>query len=163
MRETFVFEDLLNTLIRLEEKGHRVYSQAAGTADTPAIRELLEGLAAAEARHKALFEEMKRHEETMVGSTPEDADPEYREYLDVLLASHIGLPTLDRGAEDAETVLREALALEKETLLFLAEAERVLSSEAGQKKLNAVADEERGHIRAIHKTATELGVSLKLP
>jgi rubrerythrin len=160
MRETFTFGDVLNTLIRLEEKGFRVYSneKEAGTDET--VRALLRNLAAAEQRHKKLFEGLKEHEAALVGATPEDADSDYHEYLEVLLDSHIAVPTIAEKAKDASAILRQALALEKETLLFLAEAERTVVSEGIREKLRRVADEERGHIRAIGRTAGKLGIAL---
>jgi rubrerythrin len=160
MRETFAFGDVLNTLIRLEEKGFRAYSKGGEAATDETLRALLKNLAAAEQRHQELFEGLKEHEAALVGATPEDADPDYQEYLEVLLDSHIAVPTIAEDTANASAILRQAFALEKETILFLDEAERSVVSEGIRDKLRRVADEERGHIRAISKTAKELGIAL---
>lgn len=159
MRETFVFEDVLNALIELEKKGYRDYSDAQGKTDSKLVRELLGRLAAAEQRHQQMFEELRDREETLVGATPEGVDPEYNDYLRVLLDANIELPELEDKKDNEAGILRAAIGLEKETILFLREAERILPSDEAKEKVKTVTNEERSHIRAIMKTAQELGIA----
>lgn len=141
MRETYVTEDLLNTLIALEMRGHENYLRLEGQAPDPRSRELFKLLADQELKHKTLYESFKAHLE---GAEP--ADPEYLSYVGLLLEKQIPVITAPDVPENFEACFQLAVTLEKETLFFLHEVKSLLPFEA-RGQVNPMIDEERKHLQ----------------
>lgn len=141
MRETFVTEDLLNTLITLEIRGNENYTRLAAKARDEKSREMFTILAAQELKHKAIYEGFK-------SSLPdaETADADYLAYVRLLLEKQvpiIGSPVIP---EDFEEGFQLAVNLEKETIFFLHEVKGLLLPAQGV-EVDPLISEERKHLQ----------------
>ncbi len=141
MRETYVTEDLLNTLIALEIRGNENYTRLAAQAPDSRSRELFSLLAAQELKHKAIYEGFKAH----LGSD-DGADAEYLTYVALLLEKQIPVIAEARVPEDFESGFRLAVTLEKETLFFLHEVKNLLPPEQAA-QVEPLIHEERKHLQ----------------
>lgn len=141
MRETYVTEDLLNTLIALEIRGNENYTRLAAQAPDSRSQELFSLLAAQELKHKAIYEGFKTH----LG-TDGEADAEYLNYVALLLEKQIPVIAEARVPEDFEAGFRLAVTLEKETLFFLHEVKNLLPAEQAS-QVEPLIREERKHLQ----------------
>lgn len=141
MRETFVTEDLLNTLITLEIRGNENYSRLAAQAHDDKSRELFTLLAAQELKHKVIYEGFKRN----LPDT-EAADADYLAYVRVLLEKQVPIIGKQTSAADLDEGIQLAIELEKETIYFLHEVKGLLGRDQADQVEPLIA-EERKHLQ----------------
>ncbi len=141
MRETFVAEDLLNTLISLEVKGNLNYMRLAEKAPDNKSRELFSILAAQELKHKKIYEGFR---DNLPGAEP--VDGEYLDYISLLLGKKI--PALKDGdvPTDFDEAFLLAVELEKDTIYFLHEAKMLLGHDQSS-EIDPLIAEERKHLQ----------------
>ncbi len=141
MRETFVTEDLLNTLITLEIRGNENYMRLAAHVGDEKSRELFTILAAQELKHKLIYEGFKK----CLPAT-ETADADYLAYVALLLEKQVPIIANQNVPEDFEAGFRLAVALEKETIFFLHEVKGLLGSDQAD-QVDPLIAEERKHLQ----------------
>lgn len=141
MRETFVTEDLLNTLIILEIRGNENYTRLAAQAHDEKSRDLFTILAAQELKHKAIYE-------GFIKDLPdtEIADADYLAYVRLLLEKQVPIIGKQTAAADLEEGVRLAIELEKETIYFLHEVKGLLDPDQANQVEPLIA-EERKHLQ----------------
>ena len=140
MNETYGLDDLLNTLVQLEEAGNRIYTQLAASATEARNRELFERLAAQELLHRTTYIAMRDERDFEV--TP---DAEYLDYIGVLIQSTFHLVSKPVDRTDA---LATGIQLEKDTLLFLNEVYNLIGATYGS-RIKIIMNEERKHLKLL--------------
>lgn len=141
MRETYVTEDLLNTLIALEVRGNENYMKLAENVQDAKNRELFTLLAAQELKHKAIYEGFRNNlPET------ETADADYLDYVRLLLEKQIPILGSTEIPEDFNAGFQLAMTLEKETIFFLHEVKGLLRPDQAA-QVDPLINEERKHLQ----------------
>ncbi len=141
MRETYITEDLLNTLISLEIRGNENYTKLSEQAKDAESRELFGILAAQELKHKVIYEGFKG---SLTGT--ETADEDYLSYVGLLLEKQVPIIAKKIVPEGYQESLQLAIELEKETIYFLHEVKGLLGQEQANQVEPLIA-EERKHLQ----------------
>lgn len=142
--------DVITAAVEIERRGFAFYEQAAELTDQAEDKDFFQFMAGEEKRHEKIFESMLARAgglELPAGSS----EAEYLEYVDLILNNHcLFLP----GQREAlrKNPLREAITLEKDTILFFL-AMRRLVAPAEQGRVDACIEEEQRHIRLIAEHA----------
>lgn len=143
MGELFLVEDLINTLIAIEDYGNRTYKELADKVNNEEVKSLFIDLAKHEEKHKEHYEKLKKR-----FNTSKEVSEEYQNYLRILLRHSI-FKTLDSDiGDDIEDALQLAISLEKETLIFLSEVQTILGS-SSYAVFEDIKNEERSHLASI--------------
>ena len=138
--------------MEIEKNGEVFYRAAAEKSGDAEIKELFDDLAAQEQMHFLVFKEMLGG----VGSAPALAGDEYDQYqaylqvaLDnALFAGPDKALAMARQAATQEEALVAAVNFEKDTLLFFYDL-REMMSEADQKAVSGIINEEKTHLRRL--------------
>ncbi len=135
------------------------YAEALKHLKEGKVRDLFTFLRAEERRHADLFERI------LGGLTDQPTgtwrqDEEYVTYLRALVGNHVFPdPKTARGAvaalQDEATAILQALSFEKDSILFFHELRPALAEE-NHKVIDALIDEERKHVRALHDALAQL-------
>ncbi len=151
----FTANEALAIAIRIEHNGSRFYRRAAETVDESGPRKLLIGLAEMEAEHAEKFTEIQASltAEERAGSEI-DADEETLSYLEAVADGHvfdIGSDSGDilTGQETLTEILDTAIGLEKESVVYYAALQEVVSAERGKSKIQDVLRDEMSHIATL--------------
>ena len=155
-------EGILEIAIQGERQGAAFYEQLAATTHNERVREECQRLVEFEREHEKTFRRLLGQQDVQralsslqSGQLPD----EYQQYLSALVDSNT-LPdeeTAQRLAEEAETevdAINVALQMEKNTILFYQELQKLLGQEAGV--LQTILDEERSHVYELNELKTYL-------
>lgn len=142
--------DICGIAVRIEENGERFYREAACQVNEASSKDLLLFIAEEEARHKTFFLDMKealpvRGEEwaeRMSGRILEDAVAHHAFSLD---------DTPVESLADSHAVLRTALGMEEDSILFYELLLSFVSDEETSEHIREIIAEERRHIEALQK------------
>lgn len=145
MQESFILEDLLNVLIHLETTGNQMYTELSKRAEDPKTTELFSLLAAQEMKHKRIYEGFKK---TL--QVHEQIDQDYVAYLEVLLKENIHFLDVETTPEDNREAICLSVQLEKDTILFLMEMQKILLPEY-KAQVDDLIDEERKHLQYLYE------------
>ena len=146
-----VFSDLegIRIAIEIERRGESFYRRAARVSHNAETVELLEALAWDEQIHRAEFERLYAAE-SAAGLSDAAYDDETNAYLTAVAAEVVfpqGLMGLrDEGFENPAAVLRNAIASEKDSLLFYTELQGRTSDPHARDIFGEIARQERGHL-----------------
>ena len=152
----FTAAEALEIAMEIEKNGEVFYSAVAAGMTDPTLKEIFQELAAQEQRHYQVFQKMAG----TVGGAASPAAPdaerdEYRTYLqatldNALFAGPDKALALAGQARDRQAALRVAIGFEKDTLLFFYDL-RDMVSEAEQKAINGIIQEEKLHLHRLAK------------
>lgn len=142
----------LEMAVRIEEHGEVFYRAAGENSDDAEVKELFEDLANRERAHRGVFERMAEG----VEPPPDPAGSEvgdYESFLKVALENAVfsGPDKALRMAEEADdrtSVLRAAMGLEKDTLLFYYDL-REMVDENDRETVSDIIREEKKHLRRL--------------
>lgn len=162
MAKTFNADEVFEMAVQIEENGAAFYRRAAELhADDPS-RELLIEFAAMEDEHRRTFARMRE----AVSGGPEttssfDPNDEAALYLDAMADSHggEGAPSVTAaltGEESIDDILRTALSLEKESILFYLGLKPMVPPQLGREQVDRIIDEEKGHVAQLAQKRREL-------
>jgi rubrerythrin len=143
MHETYGVADLLNTLIRLEETGARVYRELAEQAKDSSARDLFAFLSLQEAKHQKFYESLLQQQ-----GFERELDEEYRQYIGVLIHNTMQLISAPRKGYSRATAIELGIQLEKDTLLFLGEMRHAIGSYHSD-QLELITNQERKHLQLL--------------
>jgi len=163
MSVKFSADEILEVAEKIERNGARFYRRAAELQDDPAKHQLLTDLAAMEDQHELTFKDMRasltprEREETAY-----DPDHELGLYLQTMADGHIFDPNRDPSAaldrnEPLESILRTAIGLEKESVVFYQGLKGVVPERLGRGRVEAIIREEVGHVGLLSATLADLG------
>jgi rubrerythrin len=148
----FTTAEALEMAMKIEKNGETYYNAVAEKSATPEVKALFEDLAAQERVHYRVFEKM------LGGVGPSPALPaeeydQYQAYLQValdnaLFAGPDKALALARQAATQKEALVAAVNFEKDTLLFFYDL-REMMSEADQKAVSGIINEEKTHLRRL--------------
>jgi rubrerythrin len=149
---TFNADEMFEIAENIERNGARFYQAAASLAGTAKVKEVLQGLADMELEHEQTFASM-RAELSEEQKAPLTFDPanQAAQYLQALAEGKVfdlkSDPTRRlTGKESMEEVIRLAVALEKDSIIFYLGMKDLVPRRAGQAKLDDIIREEMQHI-----------------
>ena len=151
---TIVFnaDEIFEMAIRIENNGAAFYRKAAGLQSDTKNQKFLESLANMEDQHQRIFTEM-RTTLTEKDKSPKVFDPydEVSQYL-AAMADNMGgegSPSVAdslTGDETLEEILRIAVGLEKDSILFYLGIKDLIPHQSGQDRIDGIIKEERRHV-----------------
>jgi len=148
----FSADEILDVAERIERNGARFYRRAAELQDDPGKGQLLRDLAAMEDQHELTFQDLRASlTESEREETAFDPDDELGFYLQAMADGHIFDPNHDPAAalgknEPLESILRTAIGLEKESVVFYQGVKGIVPERLGKDRVEAIIREEVGHV-----------------
>jgi len=149
--------EILEMAQQIERNGARFYRLAAQGTDEPGERELFLNLATMEDEHEEIFAAMKRElSATEWESTTFDPQGEGAAYLKAMADGHVFDPQVDpadlfKGLEGTEDILRKAIELEKDSVVFYVGIMDMVPEKLGRDKVNQIIKEEMRHIVTLNR------------
>jgi len=145
-------DEILEMAIRIEANGRSFYLCAAELQSDDEMTSFFNKLAVMEEQHKKTFEKF-RDELTADEKAGQVYDPDGQAsmYLAVMADTHGGEgdPQIAKtltGEETLEDILRIALNLEKQSILFYLGLKDLVPQQWGKDKVDEVIDEEKQHV-----------------
>ncbi len=158
----FNADEIFEMAEEIERNGAAFYYRAADGINEPGLRQLLLNLAEMEIKHEEAFAAM-RAELSAEEQEPTVFDPEglaslyIRDYASgQVFDVKIDPIELLEGKAAKEDILRMAIGLEKESIIFYLGMQEVVPKSLGKNKIDAIIKEEIRHITVLGK---ELGSS----
>ena len=151
---TIVFnaDEIFEMAIRMEDNAADFYRKAASLQSDTENQKFLEGLANMEKQHQKIFAEM-RTTLTEKEKDPKVFDPydEVSQYLAAMVDTMggEGSPSVAdslTGNETLDEILRTAVGLEKDTILFYLGIKDLIPLQSGQNRIDEIIREERRHV-----------------
>lgn len=151
----FNADEVFEMAIRAEQNGAAFYRKAAELNADSDSKDYLNGLASMEDEHEKIFVKMR---EDLSGrekeSTAFDPDSEGALYLATMVDQHRleGAPSVAdnlTGKESLEEILRIAIDLEKEAILFYLGLAEMVGQKQGKSKVMDIISEEKGHVAGL--------------
>jgi rubrerythrin len=148
----FSADEILDVAERIERNGARFYRRAAELQEDQSKGQLLSELAAMEDQHELTFQNLRAsltaREREETAYDPED---ELGFYLQAMADGHIFDPNTDPAAalsknEPLESILRTAIGLEKESVVFYQGVKSIVPERLGRDRVEAIIREEVGHV-----------------
>jgi len=137
---------------QIERNGASFYRKAAGAAPDESVRKFLLDLAAMEDDHERTFAGMKAHlGEAEALDTVYDPHGEGAQYLHAMVEGKVFDFTSDpsdrlTGVESTEQVLRIAIELEKDSILYYLTMKKMVLDASSQDRIDEIIEQEMGHI-----------------
>jgi len=144
--------EVFKMAVRIEEGGASFYRKAAELQSDEENKKFLEQLAAMEDSHKSSFLTMSDDvSEAEKAQQVFDPNGDAEMYLAAMADTHggEGSPTAAdalTGKETMEEILKIAIGLEKESILFYLGVKDMVSPKLGQSKVDDIIAEERKHV-----------------
>jgi rubrerythrin len=152
MAIVFNADEVFEMAIRIENNGAAFYRKAAGFQSDTKNRKFLESLANMEDQHQKIFTEM-RTTLTEKDKDPKVFDPygELAQYLAAMADTMggEGSPSVAdslTGDETLEEILRIAVGLEKDAILFYLGLKDMIPFQSGKDRIGEIIREERKHV-----------------
>ncbi len=152
MTYDFNANEVFEMAIRIEENGAAFYRKASALQTDPSNKTFLETLAKMEDRHKISFEALKKQlADAEKTDTVFDPEEELILYLRAMADSHGGegdpaVADSLTGNESMAQIIKTAIGLEKESILFYVGLKDIVPSVLGKDKIDGIIKEEKKHI-----------------
>jgi rubrerythrin len=152
MAKNFTADELFEMAKKMEEDGARFYRNAAESVSSEEPRQLLLELADWEDKHRQTFIDMRKQVAGSGGPGLDyDPDGEAADYLRTFVDGRVFRIQSDAGerlkqAEDLNDILRIAVGLEKDAILFYTGMKDVMPSDQEKLKVDKILAEERKHV-----------------
>lgn len=149
---SFNADEIMEMAVRIETNGRLFYLRAAELQSDDETVSFFKGLAAMEEQHKRTFDEFRQD---LSAADKEgqvyDPDGQASMYLATMADAHGGegdprAAAALTGEESLEEILRTALNLEKQSILFYVGLKDLVTKKHGKDKVDAVIEEEKQHI-----------------
>jgi rubrerythrin len=138
--------DAIAAAVEIERRGHIFYKKVEEKAASAPDRDFFAFMAGEEKRHEKVFSAMLARAGGLSLPAGSD-DEEYLTYVKGLLDSHtLFMP--DQESRALYAPLQEAIRLEKDTLVFFLELEKMVP-ESEKNAVRECAEEERRHLRML--------------
>lgn len=155
------FSDLegIRIAVEMERRGESFYRRAARVSRSAETVALLNALAGDEQNHRAEFERLYARE-AAAGLSDVPYDDETNAYLTAIAAEVVfpqGLMGLkDAGFENPRAVLLQAIASEKDSILFYGELQSRANDPHAQAVFAEISRQERGHLFRLQRQLEQL-------
>lgn len=152
MASTYSAEDVFEIAIQIEKNGAAFYRQAANLRQDPSEKALLESLAGMEDEHRECFEKMKAQRFVLEkAQNVFDSETERALFLRAMADEHGGeghpdIAGLFTGEETIQEIIKTAIDLEKESILFYLGLKELVPPEMGREKIDPIIDQEKKHL-----------------
>ena len=163
MGVTFSADEIFEMAEQIERNGAKFYRAAA--KKLPQVRQMFLNLAAMEDEHEKTFAGM-RSQLTGREQQPDVFDPEgeAQTYLRVMADGHVFDVKADplekmKGQQKPQDILQIAIGIEKDSIAFYAGLKEFVSVKAGKDKVEAIINEEFGHIATLQNNLAGLNYS----
>lgn len=149
--------EVLDMAVKIEQNGARFYRKAAENFDEEGVKKMLNQLAAWEDGHELTFKVIK---EDLTSADQEavvfDPAGEVPLYLGAMADGNVFRVDLDpseslTGNESLEDVLRTAIGLEKDSIVFYLGLREMVPARLGRDKVDHILKEEMGHITYLNR------------
>lgn len=149
----FTGKEVLEMAVRIEENGMKFYADASRAAKSQQLKDLFRALSEEEGNHIKTFLELKR---VLVGEPSEGFDPYLEDsqlYLKSLADTEV-FTNPEAGKEAARSIKGEeeaitmAIGMEKDSLLFYYELEKMIR-EKDRKVIESLIEQEKEHVRRL--------------
>jgi rubrerythrin len=156
-------DEVLQMAEQIERNGSRFYRRASQGFAEPRARELLLDLAIAEDEHEKVFAAMRadlspQEREPTVPDPWGEAVWYLRGMADGQLFDVKADPSeLLTGKETMEEILRTAIGLEKDSIVFYLGLKDIVPERLGKQRIDDIIREEMGHAAALGKALAALG------
>ena len=159
---TFNAFEIFEMAEQIERNGVKFYRKAAQGISDRQTRQMLEELADMEVEHEKIFAEMRKQlssEAQMAGVF--DPENEMVLYLQAMASGHVFDLRKDpseqlKGTESIEDILKMAIDAEKDSIVFYLGLKDFVPVKAGKDKVEAIIEEEKGHIAALNQRLSAL-------
>ncbi len=150
----FNADEVLEMAIDIERNGAAFYKHAAEAASDTHAKAMLLELASMEEDHERTFTEMRQGltaaERTEMTYDPDRELPLYlRAMADKGLSATIGKPPALKEKEGVADVLRFAIGLEKDSIVFYLGLQDLVPERLGGARVDDIVREEMGHIATL--------------
>lgn len=155
MAVTFNADEIFEMAEQIERNGAKFYREAAGTASSKDVKQMLLDMAAMEDGHLKTFEQMRRQLSAgEKATTVFDPDNQAALYLQAMADSHgsegMKSPKVKlTGKESARQVLEAAIGAEADSILFYVGLKDLVADKAGKDKVEGVIKEEISHVATL--------------
>ena len=149
----FNADEVFEMAEQIERNGAKFYRAAA--KKIPEVRQVFSDLAAMEDEHEKTFAAMRTElSGTEIKPPVFDPDGQAQMYLRAMADEHVFNIKADpveqlAGQETPEEVLKMAIGLEKDSIVFYVGLKESVSPRAGKDKVEAIIKEEIGHIATL--------------
>jgi rubrerythrin len=150
----FNTDEIFTMAEQIEKNGARFYRTAA--KNNPSSGAFLLNLAAMEDEHRAVFEDMHGTLSDSDESDVFDPDGEAGMYLAALASGKVFDMTKDpadllKGNEPLDEIIRRAIGLEKDSIVFYLGMKDLVPERSGREKVDLIIKEEMQHIVLLTK------------
>jgi rubrerythrin len=152
MAVTYNVGDLINNLIQLEACGNAYYSRLAEFTEKPLLNDLFQKLAGQELQHKKFYQKLLAETNIEV-----EIEEDYHAYLQTIIDEKFDLKLdQDKAEVNLNQAIDNAMKLEKDTLRFLDEFEKLIGK-LHQDVIQNMKAQENEHLRLLQEYKQELG------
>ena len=150
----FTADEIFEMAIKAETNAIKMYGDLAKKHEDPAIAEELKKLAAMEADHKGIFMKMREELPEDQRNAYFDPNDEAAGYLKAIADAEVaeGSPKIAGGITGDEPfaeILKLAIKLEKQAILFYLGIRDMVPERLGKDKVEGIIKEEQGHVVAL--------------
>lgn len=160
---SFNAEEILGIAVQIERNGQKFYKQAAANIANEEHKKLLEELAAMEVAHEKYFSGMLNSlSPDERGTKDYDLDNEAAGYLKNVADGNVfdyrKDPTeLLKGIESIDDILRTAIGMEKESVVFYSGIRQMVPEHMGSERIDEIIKEELSHISLLSRELIAVG------
>ena len=150
----FTGKEVLDMAVRIEENGMRFYADASRAAKSQQLKDLFHALSEEEGTHIKMFLELRK---VLVGDDPSAGFDPYLEEAQQYLKSMADTEVFTnpeagkeaaRSLKDEQEAVSMAIGMEKDSLLFYYELERMIR-EQDRKVIESLIEQEKDHVRKL--------------
>lgn len=150
----FTGKEVLDMAVRIEENGMKFYADASKAAKSHQLKDLFHALSEEEGTHIKMFLELKK---ILVGDDPSAGFDPYLEDAQQYLKSMADTEVFTnpeagkeaaRSLKDEKEAISMAIGMEKDSLLFYYELERMIR-ERDRKVIESLIEQEKDHVRKL--------------
>ena len=159
---TFNADEVFEMAEQIERNGAGFYRRTAQVIQSPQVREILLNLASMEDDHEKRFARMRTTlDESKRQSSVFDPEGDAALYLRAMADGRVFDTRVDparliTGRETAQEILRTAIGLEKDSIVFYLGLRDLVPTAAGKKDIEDIIREEMAHITILSKQLASL-------
>ena len=153
----FNADEVFEIAEQIERNGAKFYRKASENFKDTESKQFLLDLASAEVEHENTFKKMRAQlAAAEKESTTFDPDEMAGEYLRAMAGGHVFDVTADpssrlTGKERLEDILRQAIGMEKDSIVYYLGMKEITPEKLGRKHVDAIIKQEMGHVTLLSR------------